>query len=101
MKKANGKMTQDIIKIRLNMEELKSNYKNKKGADLSCPLYEAEEDTTEQVLRCTKVQRHQGTERDFYCSDNVNRLARLVELFQVNERLRNSNSQVKGGDRSM
>ena len=73
------------VKIRPNMAELKSNYKNKSRTDLSCPLCDADENRKEHVLRCTKMSSHQCTEMDLYRWDNVSRLARLVELFQVNE----------------
>ena len=40
-----------IMKMRLNMTELKGNYKGK-YQDTVCPACEKEEETTEHVIRC-------------------------------------------------
>ena len=45
-----GGIVKDIIKIRLNMWDLKKNYKKEEEQPL-CPLCEIEEDTTEHVLK--------------------------------------------------
>ena len=75
-------MTQDIIKIRLNMAKLKLKQKNKNGKDDSCPVCEAEEDATKHVLRCTKMPRYQCMETELHCSDNVSLLVGLVNYFR-------------------
>ena len=45
-----GGIVKGIIKIRLNMWDLKKNYKKEEEQPL-CPLCEIEEDTTEHVLK--------------------------------------------------
>ena len=47
--KMHGTLACDVLKIRLNMWNLKMNYK-KNDADLLCPKCLIEEDTTEHVL---------------------------------------------------
>ena len=41
-----------MLKIRLNMIEVKCNYKNKFKSNLICEMCKKEEDTTEHLLRC-------------------------------------------------
>ena len=45
-----------IMKVRLNMTELKSNFKGK-YKDSMCPACEKEEETTEHVIKCSEYQR--------------------------------------------
>ena len=44
-----------LLKIKLNMLPLKSNYKNMFQGDLSCPLCGEEDDTTEHMFVCKTV----------------------------------------------
>ena len=46
-----GDIVQDIIKIRLHMQDLRNSYK-KEEEQLLCPLCETEEDGTANVLKC-------------------------------------------------
>ena len=46
-----GDMAVQVMKIRLNMWPLKSNYK-KKNAETACPKCKENEDNTEHVLQC-------------------------------------------------
>ena len=45
----------NIMKIRLNMIDVKNIYKGKYKNDLICPICKRENDTTEHLFQCTKV----------------------------------------------
>ena len=49
--KENGSLSKEIVKIRMNMYKTKSNYKTK-YANLTCPRYHGNKDTTEHVVHC-------------------------------------------------
>ena len=75
-----------MLMVRLNMVDVKSNYKNGNN-DLVCPLCRVEEDTTEHIFECkeTKMIRElEGIEKsDIYEKDDMNRI-RVIERY-VNE----------------
>ena len=54
MKKCSAQQCKEIMKIRLNMIQTKANFKNKDG-DCKCPAGCTEEETTEHMITCPKL----------------------------------------------
>ena len=46
-----------ILKLRLNMTELKCNYKNKNDTNIKCNLCKSENDTTEHLFTCNEIKK--------------------------------------------
>ena len=66
IEKCKMEQVKEIMKLRLNMSELKSNFKGK-YKDTICPACEEKEETTEHVIQCKEYQRlipHNGNEED-------------------------------------
>ena len=56
VEKCKMEQVKKVMKVRLNMTELKGNFKGKYENTI-CPACEAEEETTEHVIKCTEYQR--------------------------------------------
>ena len=54
---ASSVLTYKIIKIRLNMEDLKSNFQSSRDNNCVCTLCLLDQETTEHVLTCKEVNR--------------------------------------------
>ena len=48
------------------------------------------EDTTENVLSCTKMPPHQLTQDDLYNVEDIGLWRKMIELYSCNDRLRNN-----------
>ena len=59
-----SKKCKTVMKIRLNMVEAKANYKNKYNSDLTCRFCRIEEETTEHLFKCDKINRIIGSKLD-------------------------------------
>ena len=88
LKMASGNAIQQIIRIRLNMASQRMNYKAKYKNDFMCPLCKKEEDTTEHVLTCEEMREHKYTKNDLYDTGDAAKWAKIIQLFQTNEKLR-------------
>ena len=88
LKMASGNAIQQIIRIRLNMTSQRMNYKAKYNNDFMCPLCKKEEDTTEHVLTFEEMPEHKYAENDLYDTSDAAKWAKIIQLFQTNEKLR-------------
>ena len=52
------------------------------------PALQKEEDTTEHVLTCEEMPEHKYTENDLYDTGDAGKWAKIIQLFQTNEKLR-------------
>ena len=81
----------NIMKIRLNMIEVKCNFKGKWKANLACPFCKIEQDTTEHVLRCNKLKEivhdHEMTEEDIK-TEEVEKLVMMANYVVESLKLR-------------
>ena len=82
-----GRVAMDILKIRLNMWNLKKNYP-KDLNDLKCPRCKIEEDTTEHVLSC-----YSQLKTDALYETDKGHWIEVVKVFQQRERDENQESQ--------
>ena len=71
-------MCRSIMRVRLNMMKLKSNYKGL-GKDVLCPACKAEEETTEHVFNCTAYRRALGSKVQV----DITRESRISKLKEV------------------
>ena len=55
--KCKPNITIDVMEIRLNMFEVKSNYKGLYRRSLECPMCEKEEDTMEHAFECERLKK--------------------------------------------
>ena len=65
-RKGTGSLSQQVIKIRLNMTGQKANHRNKYGENLKCLHCDVKEATIKHVLSCSKMPPHQLTKDDLY-----------------------------------
>ena len=75
IQKGNEALRQKIFRIRLNMRNLKGNYRNKFGDDLIRPLRHAEEDMTEHHPELNKI---------IYVTQGI--LDKICDLYECNEK---------------
>ena len=74
-----------ILELRLNMTELKANYRGK-YTDAVCPACQTEEETTEHVIQCAEYKRlvgHKLDEGEKPLSSKMNDLQWLKEAANV------------------
>ena len=88
LKMASGNAIQQVIRIRLNMMSQRMNYKAKYNNGFMCLFCKKEEDTTEHVLTCEEMPEHKYTENDPYDTGDAAKWAKIIQLFQTNEKLR-------------
>lgn len=90
-----------IMKMRLNMIELKSNFKGKYDNTI-CPACEKEEETTEHVIRCKEYQRltqHtlvEGEEDEFNLPDKIDNVAWLIKAGEGLEKIEETRKWLLG-----
>ena len=70
------------------MVSQRMNYKAKYNNDIMCLLCKKEEDTTEHVLTCEEMPEHKYMESDLYDTGDAAKWAKIIQLFQMNEKLR-------------
>ena len=76
-----------IMKVRLNMVELKANFRGK-YEDTTCPACNEEEETTEHDIRCREYRRMvRHTMETDDCMKNINDTTWLIEAGRVYEQI--------------
>ena len=89
IEKCKMEQVKKIMKFRLNMTELKSNFKGK-YKDTICPACEEEEETTEHVIECKEYQRlipQNGNEEDVGAPINEEKMDNLKWLIETAKRI--------------
>jgi hypothetical protein len=83
----NVKTTTGIMRIRLNMVEVKCNYKGKYKGNLTCPMCKIENDTTEHLFDCKKLKEVIRCDRKIDSEDIKNdNISKLTELEEYAEK---------------
>ena len=92
-----------IMKVRLNMTELKRNFKGK-YKDPICPACETAEETTEHVIRCTEYQRltkhtlSEGEGEDHDMGDKMEDVAWLIKAGEEFEKIEETRKWLLGNE---
>jgi hypothetical protein len=88
----NVKTTTNIMKIRLNMIEVKCNYKGKYKNDITCPICKSKNDTTEHLFECKKlkeeIQYDKNIDSENIKNDNIYKLTELQEYAEKAMKIR-------------
>ena len=90
-----------IMKVRLNMTELKSNFKGKYNNTI-CPACEEEDETTEHVIKCKEYQRMtqhtllEGDEDGFNLAEKMENVTWLIKAGEGLEKIEETRKWLLG-----
>jgi hypothetical protein len=82
IKEVAGNTAIKIMRVRLNMVDVRMNYKGSHGGDLSCPLCRVENDTTEHLLLCKTNRKY--TKGDVRDSGDIAGWNEILEVIHTN-----------------
>ena len=90
IKEAAGHTAVKIMKIRLNMIDVRMHYKAKYKVEksLMCPLCGEVSDTTEHLLECNTIGKY--TEADLQNTKHVENCKEIIKIVNENQNLRNT-----------